>query len=122
VRTFLCGGPRTYRTARGQRNGNALLVALAQTSRSVLTTASGCRILATNRASSTRVDERGNERRSTMTSDASGSALNWDAANCPECGAALDAEPIATRGDGLRVALVCPRHGAESILDPLAGE
>ena len=37
---------------------------------------------------------------------------------CPECGGDCQPEPSAVDGLGVRIAFICPQHGAHSLVDP----
>lgn len=39
---------------------------------------------------------------------------------CSVCGRDCEPNPLAEDGLGVRVAFVCPHHGAQSIVDPFA--
>lgn len=39
---------------------------------------------------------------------------------CSECGGDCEPEPSAIDGIGVRIAFVCPTHGAQSMVDPFS--
>lgn len=41
---------------------------------------------------------------------------------CSECGGNCEPEPSAVDGLGVRIAFVCPEHGAQSMLDPFSDQ
>lgn len=41
---------------------------------------------------------------------------------CSECGADCEPEPTGADDLGVRIAFVCPVHGAQSMVDPFEGD
>jgi len=41
---------------------------------------------------------------------------------CPECGRDCEPVPFSVGGDGVRVSMICPIHGAQAVIDPFEEE